>query len=141
MNIDINGVSITLTKEQLEKISKELEIKKYTHYTDIKSLEDAVNFTQATFAGQKIDESSPTIFKIQTISKAINLLNNIKPKYNHYPYFEKNSNGVVGFRFSFVGYCVSTGQVAFLKCEESSNYMGRTFFKYYQDLYNETKVI
>ena len=43
MDIDVNGVSITLTKQQLAEIAKHID-KKTVSYTDIKSVEDACKY-------------------------------------------------------------------------------------------------
>jgi len=133
--INVNGVSITLTQDQLEKITRELKIKKYNYFTDIKSLEDAIDFIKPDIYPNK------TISYIQIMAKAINLLDNSKLTYNYYPIFTKNSYGPVSFRYSVYDDSSTDGQVAYLKSEEASDHLGKIALQLYRDLYNETKVI
>lgn len=145
MNIDINGVSITLTNEQLQYINKKLnKSKRYIHYTDIKSLEDAINLLESINMDiHNVNEYSFAFLKLSIIIKAINILidNDVNfPSWcnenqkKHYPIFKINNDGVVCF-YSSTYYCNgANGLVGFYKSEEASKYAAITFIKEYSEL-------
>jgi hypothetical protein len=126
-----NGIVITLTDEQLKEIKSQLKETKYIHFTNIKSVEDAVDYLQ-------LKEIPVTTYdKIKVVQKAINQLDSSEGNKIWYPYFEKSPNSLVGFGSSNY-YCNTfDSQVALFKSENGSNYMGKTFFNLYQDLYKE----
>lgn len=147
--IDDNNISkqdlINLIYDEIKDLTKQIKIKQYTHFTDIETLKDAVNFTQATFMGKEVTEDSPNYVKIRVIAKAINILvdnNRNFPDWNnkketkYYPHFD-TSYGMVEFYDSYSDCYGSDGQVAYLKTIEASDYVGNQFLKYYQDLINE----
>jgi len=145
MKHNINGVEITLTKEQIEQIAKQLlpinlNKCKYQHFTDIKDIDDAINYFESLSLAVVTPKTN--IDKIQLLAAAINELDNTILKYNWYPMFNlSSSNNPIGFGYSSYCYSFSHGQVAYCKSEESSNHLGRIAEKYYLDHYNKIKVI
>ena len=143
MKIDVNGVSITLTKEQLEEINKQQT--KPFDFKSIKSFEDACNHLGVSteipyFTNIGINNTRQyiTMYKLDIIIRAINngwksdFTN--KNQYKYYPYFEINDSGVglfynTDFNLS-VRYLPLT---LYLESDEKAKYMGKTF----TDLYNE----
>lgn len=134
--LNINGVNITLTKEQLQEIDKQRNIKK--DYKSINSIESACEHLD-------IDEIPIAASEqLKIIARAINsLINNEKfPDFKNenqkkwYPYHKMATGGLVFYGSSY-HYCSSYGQVAFTKNEESSNYLGTYFIKLYEQLIKE----
>lgn len=134
--IRIDGVNITLTKEQLQEIDKQRNIKR--DYKSINSIEAACEYLD-------IDEIPITASEqLKIIARAINsLIDNEKfPDFKNesqrkwYPYHKMTSCGLV-FYASYCHYYTSNGQVAFTKNEESSNYLGTHFIKLYEQLMKE----
>jgi hypothetical protein len=149
--ININGVTITLTPEQLEEINKQ-QNKKITSFYDIKSYKDAcevLNIPQTNYL-RFPNEFEWNIHIIRTVGRAINSLIEIETKNTkfpdlfpdfknidqkkYYPYFcYKEENWLVysGSAYVIVSsrYC---GHVAFFKTEEASVYAGNQFVSIYK---------
>jgi hypothetical protein len=108
MKIEINGVSITLTNEQLHHIAKNLPFKYYT-LNDLNSYDDAQNilkgclnhkvFTEEAFVREK-DWIS---YQLETVVKSANFIDNKYKEwivdfkdtstYKYLTYFKKTSSG------------------------------------------------
>jgi len=110
--------------------------KQITHFTDIKSYEDACQVLK-----KKPSKKAKIYERLRTICKAINSLinneNNAKfPDYKNtiqrkwFPYFTCSEDSWVFF-FSSCGYCRCDAWVGVYKTQEASDYAGRTFFKEY----------
>lgn len=138
--INIQGVNITLTKDQLDQIDNQRN-KFITHFTQIDSYESACKVLNKT-----IDLEADIVTKIRTIGKAINsliIINDKFPNWNnnnqkkHYPVFENKAGVGLVFCFSYCACNYSYGQVVYLKSEEASNYISKTFINLYKELIEE----
>lgn len=105
MKIDINGVSITLTKDQLDEIAR--QTRKFKTIEDIQSVEDALEilnkkknyFDQFEYDNEQEEADS----KLKIIIKAANFIDNDNKEYKadftdtntakYAPYFERKSSG------------------------------------------------
>lgn len=123
MNIDINGVSITLTNEQLQQINKQLNNK--LKIEDINSIEDAelvlkdcINHEKLTRKDFPNNSKYWNVYCLETIIKAVNYIDNDYqewiPNFNnsnitkYIPYFRKeNSSWLLHcvFSYGFCSYC------------------------------------
>ena len=145
MNIEVNGVKITLTKEQLSEISK--QTCKFKSYTDIKSFEDACNYLNISTEipiGVTYSDSHIAKYKLEIITQAINKLTNFEIDWDnecqrkYYPYFKMGKN----FGFCSVDYdywisgCRVGSRVCF-KDEEIARYMGTQFEDTYKTWLNK----
>jgi len=157
----IKGVTITLTDDQVAQINKQSKSKeKYNHYTDIKTIDDAIEYLKSNkllkgieitlieelWYGKVFKTDLPASIQLKLIARAINHLIddtlfpnwNNENQYKHYPYHEITSPGELRFCDSFYSPdCHSYGVVAFTKTDESSNYLGTQFIKLYEQLLNE----
>jgi len=138
MKIDINGVSITLTEEQLQQIHKQCNnTPEYSHYTDIKTFEDALEYLKCSK-----DLSYSIIEKIQLVTKAINTLNNVKVEYNWCPIFNTDNTGL---GWSFHGAADWRSDVGVLICylkdEVSCKYIGTQFSHLFKEHYYSISLI
>jgi hypothetical protein len=85
MNIEVNGVTITLTEEQLREIERQISIPKKSR--DIKSYEDACESISQD------PETSPSLArKLKTIIAAANYLDNEREIWNEN--WEKNNSQI-----------------------------------------------
>lgn len=132
--IDGKDITITLTSDQLKQIDEQRS--KITHFTQIKSIEDACKVLAISCVPANV------IDKIKTVAKAINSLisNERFPVYGgcqrkHYPYFEHTKHGWV-FKDSDVE-DYSNGQVALLKTNEAATYIGKNFLYLYVQMIEE----
>ena len=140
MNIDINGVKITLTKEQLKQIreqtSNQITIENIDYRKAIKLLSDN---------NIKIDPKCicrGDLLKLVTIVKACNYIDNgnkeWKPDYNensntykYYPYFEfKNEKWAFGGSYCHCFF--SSAEVAVFKSKDTCDYISTKYI----DLFN-----
>lgn len=129
--INIQGVNITLTKDQLDQIDKQRG--SITTYTQIVSHEDACKVLNIPFI-----ENSSIITQLRDICKAINSFITIKnPKFpdwkdknqrKHKPWIEFAGSGWV-YRYSYCCVDSADGSVVYFKNEETSKYFGNTFIK------------
>lgn len=145
MKIDINGVSITLTKEQLKEINKQIS---NTPTIETITLEDALeivgknrNYYNDCEFEDKQDEANS---KLKVLIKAVNYLDNNnkewKANFNdsniskYIPYAKKGSLG--GWVFIGVGSCCcdSYCSVGFYFKERNS---AEIIFKRFNKLYND----
>lgn len=134
--LDINGVKITLTQDQLQEIARQT--------SGIRTIEEINGYEDACKVLSETPESNPSIWKkINTIARAMNFIENgfkvWKPNFKdtnerkHYPYHEMKSSGLV-FRYSHCCYGCPGGQVAFYKTERASNLGGTKFLHLYKEL-------
>lgn len=138
MKVNINGVSITPTEEQLQQIHKQCNNKsEYSHYTDIKTFEDALEYLKYSK-----DFNYSIVEKIQLVAKAINTLNNVKVEYNWYPIFNTNKSGL-GWSFASCSawFSFAIGSVCYLKDKQSCNYMGTQFSHLFKEHYGSISLI
>lgn len=136
MQTNVNGVTITLTKEQIEEIHKQTCKFKVE---DINGYEDACEILS-----EKVNSSASSFDKMNTIIRAANFIDNgnkiWKPDFmdtkqrKYYPYYEVKSNHLVfdGSLFSYFAY----GQVCFYLKEETSTYIGKKFINLYQEIHD-----
>ena len=144
MKIDVNEVSITLTKEQLEEINKQQN--KPFDFKSIKSFEDACNHLGVSteipyFTNIGINNTRQYInmYKLDIIIRAIN--NGWIPDFSNcnqtkwYPYFTTDNNGVGTYCSTY--YNNNNNRflplALYLESDEKAKYVGKTF----TDLYNE----
>lgn len=147
MKIDINGVSITLTKEQLAEIAKQTS-KKYT-LDDLNSIEDAekilenCNFHTKYRKSQFVRMKDWYEYQLETIIKAANYIDNNYQEWKadfdnkniskYINYLEKTSSGwVMGYVYDL--YYGSFGPV-FLYYKERNT--AKLIFKRFSTLYNK----
>jgi hypothetical protein len=138
MDINVNGVNITLTKDQLDQIGKQLNKRKTVD--DINSYEDACDILGDRNYSDKISVEE----KLKTIIKAVNYLDNNskewKPdftnnnEYKYIPYFQyKNGSGwlVYGVAdlFSFAHAPVSL----YFKSRSTAEKIANKFIVYYNN--------
>lgn len=141
--IEIQGVKITLTKEQLAEIAKQQkqDIFTATTYEEVcKRLKQGL-VTDEDF-NEDLDKN--TIKKLIAFAKIKQLEEyfneNWKPNWNdineykYYPYFKYNSGGGVGFNCS--SYCCNSffGQPGIYKTIKISDFIGKYFINIYKDL-------
>lgn len=130
--ININGVTITLTEEQLKQIDEQRN--KITSYDQIKTYADACKVLNI-----EVDDNLHPSLKLKNIAKAVNLLiddNKDFPnwkdndQYKYHPYFKLFldgwSLGSVHCSYSFSG-----AMITYFKTEYSAKYIGGQF----KDLY------
>ena len=138
MKIDIKGVSITLTKEQIEEIHRQTN--KFKSVKDINNYKDACEILDEQFLN-----GATCYEQLNTIIRAVNFIDNgykiWKPKfdgnsYNYYPYFKEVNNSLVFFD-SRCRYIICSGRVGFYLKEETSSYIGKKFINLYQEIYNK----
>lgn len=133
MILDVNGVKITLTQDQLQEIARQT--------SGIRTIEEINSYKDACKVLSETLEPNPSIWKkINTIARAMNFIENgfkvWKPNFKdtnerkHYPIHEMKSSGC---SFYCSGYG-STGQVAFYKTEIASNLGGTKFLHLYKEL-------
>ena len=148
MNIDINGVKITLTQEQLKEISKQTD-KEKLKVKDITSIEIAEKVLKDCrshtkfYQGDFIRTKDWISYQLETIIKAVNYIDNNyqewipdfdnSNEYKYIPYFDKKISGWVLFlvrcRCS-VSYC----QVGFYyKVRESAEIISKLYNKLYDE--------
>lgn len=136
MTLDINGVKITLTQEQLQEIAKQT--------SGIRTIEEINGYEDACKVLSETPETNPSIWKrINTIARAMNFIENgfkvWKPNFKdtnerkYYPIHEMKSSGLVFF-CSTCSYCYTAGQVAFYKTDKASNLSGTKFLHLYKEL-------
>jgi len=136
MTLDINGVKITLTQDQLQEIARQTG--------GIRIIEEINSYEDACKVLSETPETNPSIWKrINTIARAMNFIENgfkvWKPNFKdtnerkYYPIHEMKSSGLVfnasDFRCGF-----SYGQVAFYKTDKASNLSGTKFLHLYKEL-------
>lgn len=141
MKIDINGVSITLTSEQLAEIARQTnQIKSYKDITSFdKACErlglDVVQFN-STISG--LDKSEVALRKLKIIVKAIRSFTNWKPvwsKSNQYKYtvwFDLEE----GFSYYNTSYNITNTFVPsalYVESTEQAKFLGTTFLELYKD--------
>lgn len=146
MNIDINGIEITLTKEQLNQINNQLNNKNIT-INDLTSLDIAEKVLENTTFHNKCFQSDFhrtkdwLSYKLETIIKAANYIDNDykewiadfnnSNKYKYIPHFEKKSSGWVLHDVGY-SYFSSICQVGFYyKKEETAIKLSKLYTKLY----------
>jgi hypothetical protein len=141
MEINVNGVSITLTQNQLKEINDQIN-KKIT----------AENITfELAFDICKENNLNPDpndlfkgdLLKLKTIAKAINFIDNNNkewiPNFNHidskyYPYFISDGGLGLGFYSSRYDGSYFHGMPAYFLKRETSNIIGKRFIHIYKQL-------
>jgi hypothetical protein len=139
MNIDINGVQITLTSEQIQHIRKELNNKPLIE--TLFNWQDILNFNNLTEVDvlpwnkpntpEKISQNG--FAKLQLIKKTFNEgwiadFDN-RNHYKYYTWYEKKKNWSVDYVH---GYGVSSSSVGFglfSKSKEIENHINKYFFE------------
>jgi hypothetical protein len=151
MKIDVNGVSITLTQEQLEEIAKQTKLSKFLSYKDIKMYNDAcllLNISNAIpdFASLNGFDSTKikrhvALFKLENIAKAIRSFTQWKPDWNNANQYKYQ------IRFNLKGGCScyvnsyvtdsSVPSALALGTYEEAVHFGIEFLDLFKDLYTE----
>ena len=145
MKININGVSITLTEEQLAEIARQTN--KTKSYKDIKSFEIAcehLNINPSAFAGKFncLSRGEIAFIKLKIIIKAIRSFSNWKPnwsnsnqrKYRVWFNLEK------GFSSWFTAYDLTATYVPsalYVGTDEEAVFLGNTFLDLFKDYITE----
>lgn len=141
MNIDVNGVQITLTKSQLEQIQKELNnqkplIKRLFTWQDILDHNNVKEMDVLLWNNPNTPEkiSQNGFAKLQLIKKTFNEdwvadFNNSN-QYKYYTWYEKKKNGwsVLCVDDCCVRSC-SVGFGLFSKNKENEDHINKYFFK------------
>lgn len=140
--IIIDNVQITLTKEQLEQIDNQRNKGLISHYTHIKTIEDAANVIAYKYSVKPLEVRE----KIKIICKAFNKLSketDVFPNFKdnnqkkYYLYFSLDSGGLRFFTSDYICHGFH-GTAGFTRTQEEANYLGNTFLHLYQELANET---
>lgn len=141
MKIDVNGVQITLTDEQLAEIAR--QTKKIKSYKDIKSFEIACehqNIDVALF-NSKLDgltKAEIALRKLKIIVKAIRSFTNWKPDFTKsnqnkwYVWF----NAEEGFSYwSTLYFCTFTfvPSALYLESSEQANFLGNNYLELFKE--------
>lgn len=144
-NINIDGVTITLTKEQLKQIEAQKQRK--IRVEDINSIEDAENILKDTTFHTKYKENQFirkkdwTMYQIETIAKACNFIDNgfkewliTQGECQYYPYFQhKPSVGWVYYHCD--NYVVNGfGVVAYFKNSKTAKLIASKFIHLYKEI-------
>jgi hypothetical protein len=140
MNINVNGVNITLTKEQLQEIERQLKETKTVE--DINSYEDACEVLEL-----EVNLNATATEKILTIVKAVNFIDNDckiwKPnfldtnEYKWFPYFKMTFSGWVfydDYYFNFGNASVGSG--FYFKKQSSVSLIANKFIALYNEWLN-----
>lgn len=141
--ITINGkpVEIELTKDQVDQIKKQS-----FHYTDIKTLQDALDYNGETLEEfnkrtQYDDDAQRAYKELEVIVKAVRQGNELGKTENdawYYPWFY-SARSSRGFSFNDCNYIYSYSLVASRLCVESSEkakYLGTQFLSTYDRYIN-----
>ena len=143
--ININGVNITLTKEQLAQIDKQRN--KEITIDNINSIEDAekvlegqsfhIKYTKKQFCRHK----DWVNYQLETLAKAINFLDNEKKEYiltknSYYPYFthDETQGGWVFYISGNYCYCYSYAAAAYFKTKKEAINFGKKFIHLYKEI-------
>lgn len=135
MNIDINGVKITLTQDQINEIARQTN--KYS-YNDIKTEMDILHYMNISLDNWKLKSIRD---KIAIMAKCLN--NNVKLDFKnrnqkkYYLYYEVASGSLVGFFGSDVHVSCAIGQVAFYISEEVALHANKYFKYMYEELISD----
>lgn len=141
MNIDVNGVKITLTQNQLEQIQKELNnqkplIERLFNWQDILDYNNLKEIEVIPWNNPKSKEkiSQNAFAKLQLIKKTFNEdwvadFNNCN-QYKYYTWYERiKNNWSVGCVDVCLVYSDSFGFGLFSKNKENENHINKYFFK------------
>lgn len=143
--IDINGVKITLTKEQLVQIDKQRANKPIT-VDDINSIEDAEKVLEGQSFHSKYTKEDFcrhkdwVNYQLETLAKAINFIYNGRKEWKlktgnnfYYPYFRLASGGWVYCFYSYFS-VDSFGVVAYFPSEKLALNFGKKFIHLYREI-------
>lgn len=125
--INIDGVSIILTKEQLEEIRKQTSenIFTATAYKEVcrrlKVKEDKNPFNKVKHLEQYFNQGWKPCWRN-------------KNEYKYYPYYTLLDSGGLVFASSDAGRCGFFGSVGFFKTKEISDFVGRNFINIYEEI-------
>lgn len=140
MNIDINGVKITLTKEQLKQINDQISI--IYKVEDINSLEIAEKILENTnhtrFYEKHFTRMKDWIsYQLETIIKATNFIDNDnkiwetdwnnRQSSKYLPYFEKSSGSWFFFFVTDYGWHTYAPGCIYYKNNKSANIISKKF--------------
>lgn len=136
--IEINGVTITLSEDQLKEIDRQRNT--ITHYTQIKSYEDACKVLNKTPKSKEDfeDLTDWLSHKLKNITKAVNsliIIDDIFPDFSNqsqkkwYNFLIKEASGWVIGSITYY-YChYAFGSFGYNKTKESCEYIGKTFLQ------------
>jgi hypothetical protein len=142
MDVDVNGVKITLTQDQLDEISRQTRKKRTVK--DITDYEVACDIIsrKPDYRLQEISNKYWAEHVLETMIEAANYIDNgfkrwtpdfeDTNEYKYIPYFEKNRSGWVasGVLYCFYGSEFSVG--LYFKKEETAKLFMKTFINTYK---------
>lgn len=141
MKIDIDGVSITLTKEQLAEIARQTN--QIKSYKDITSFEKAcerqnINFTTFNSKLENLTKDEIAFIKLKIIVKAIRSYTNWTPDWSkssqckYYVWFDLES-GFSSSNTLYYGTNANVPSALLLESSDQANFFGTTFLDLYKD--------
>jgi hypothetical protein len=143
MEIDVNGVSITLTQDQLEQIARQTG--KFNSYKDIKTLEDAYNHLGKVLPNYSILRKREIALRhLEVVVEAIRSFTNWKPDFNndsqykYWSYFKIEG----GFSCWYTDYTYASTAVPsalLVESSEQAEFLGKTFLDLFKDYILEEK--
>ena len=143
MKIDINGVSITLTEEQLAEIARQTQ--KVKSFKDIKSFEIACEHLGITISSfneklKGLDKSEIAFRKLKIIVKAIRSFTNWKPNWSNsnqrkYRIWFDLEKGFWYWNSDYYDTSTSVPSALLLKSSDLAYYCGVKFTPLYKDYY------
>lgn len=138
MDIQVKGVTIILTEEQLKDIEiqqNELKRKNISIFDRVKTVEDACKEMNIEY-----NPNASASEKISIVCKALNegvkidFKNKLHEKY--YPWFIINENNKWSFGVSRCAHVASSGGPGYVVSEEKAIYLGTQFFDLYLEIFN-----
>lgn len=137
MQIDVNGIKITLTADQLKEIDRQVKKTKFKSPSDINSHEDACEILGIEKTKDTTNDS-----KLKTIIKAANYLDNGNKEWEadwdnrdqrkNFVYLEKKPSGwVVYSDYDFSYYCAGLGSGFYYKEANTALLIARKFLNPY----------
>jgi len=140
MKIDINGVSITLTQDQLNEIARQTG--KFHSYKDIKTLEDAYKHLGKevpNYCGSILRKREIALRHLEVVVEAIRSFTNWKPNWSDSSqrkwrvWFDLEK----GFSYYTVYYCRTTRTTVpsalYVGTDAEANHLGNTFLGLFKD--------
>jgi hypothetical protein len=139
MKIEVNGVSITLTQEQLEEIARQTN--KIKSYKDIKTLEDAYKHLGKTlpcYTNSILRKREIALRHLEIVVEAIRSFTQWKPDFantNQHKWFNYIKLGC-GFSYYSTAYYstfTSVPSALLLENHEQAKFLGETFLPLFKD--------
>lgn len=138
MKIDINGVSITLTPEQLAEIARQTnQLKSYKDITSFEKACERLGLDIPQF-NSELTKGEIALRKLKIIVRAIRSFTNWKPvwsngrqwKYTVWFDLEKGFSSWDTYDFST---CATVPSALFVESNEQAKFLGETYLELYKD--------